>query len=60
MKIDDPRERYVLLRYKIEGYSACEVAAAIASTEGNVYTLCSRAIGKLRKLLDADGGNADE
>ena len=57
MMLDDSRERFVLIEYKIRGYSPGEVAAALSTTEGNVYTICSRAQKKLRAMLSKGGSS---
>lgn len=57
MMLDDSRERFVLIEYKIRGYSPDEVAAALGTTEGNVYTICSRAQKKLRAILLKGGSS---
>lgn len=49
--LENPAERAVLLLYKIEGRSVHEVAQAMNTTVGNVYTRCSRALTKLESLL---------
>lgn len=50
-QLKKPRERLVLIKYKIEGYSVEEVASALKTSPANVYTLCNRAIQNLRALL---------
>lgn len=57
MMLDDSRERFVLIEYKIRGYSPDEVAAALGTTEGNVYTICSRAQKKLSAILLKGGSS---
>ncbi|GAB6907314.1 hypothetical protein DESC_90006 [Desulfosarcina cetonica] len=55
MALEDSRERFVLIEYKIKGYSPKEVAAILGTTEGNVYTICSRAQKKVHNLLVSEG-----
>jgi len=43
-------ERQVIRLYKLEGKSVSDVADALKMSEANVYTICSRAIKKLRTL----------
>lgn len=45
-----PIERQVIRLYKMEGKSVSDVADALKMSQANVYTVCSRAIKKLRTL----------
>ncbi len=51
-RLKKPKERLVLMKYKIEGYSTEEVAVLLKTSPANVYTLCNRAIHNLRELLE--------
>ncbi len=53
--MDNPRERLVIQLYKLEGYSAQEVANLLQTTPGNVYTLCNRAMASLRIMMQEGG-----
>lgn len=57
MMLDDSRERFILMEYKIKGYTPAEVAAALGTTEGNIYTICCRAQKKLRSMLTDNGSH---
>lgn len=50
-KLTDKREQLVLL-LTIQGYEAKEIAQRLNTTVNNVYVIKSRAIEKLRKLLN--------
>ncbi len=50
-----PREIAVLRLYKLEKRSVEEVAEILNITVANVYSICSRAIGRLRKILREEG-----
>ena len=50
-KLENPMERLVLMFYKIEGFSASEVATELNLSEANVYTICHRAIKRLRAMV---------
>jgi RNA polymerase sigma factor (sigma-70 family) len=59
MILDDSRDRFVLIEYKLKGREPGEVAAALGTTEGNVYTICNRAQKKLRAILSKGERNHD-
>lgn len=64
MALENPKERLVLLEYKIRGRSPSEVAKMLTAhttsegTIGNVYKICSRGIKNLRCLLEKGGNYA--
>lgn len=51
MAMPNPIERQVILQYKIEGQDVSDVAKTLRTSNGNVYTICSRAGKSLRELL---------
>lgn len=58
MALDNPSDRLALMLYKIEGREVEEVARIMETTPGNIYTRCSRALRRLRVLLDGEGSHA--
>jgi RNA polymerase sigma factor (sigma-70 family) len=55
MALTNPRERQVLILYKLGGYGVDEVSRLLAISPSNVYTLCSRAIAHLKSILEERG-----
>jgi DNA-directed RNA polymerase specialized sigma subunit len=47
-KLKNPKERLVLILYKIRDYSVTKMAKILKTTEANIYTICTRAIINLR------------
>lgn len=58
MALKNPVERLVLIAYKLEERSVVEIADLLKITPGHVYTHCSRALAKLRTLLEAGSNHA--
>jgi RNA polymerase sigma factor (sigma-70 family) len=50
-----PRERAAVVLREIEGISTAEVAAALGSSEGTVRSQVSKALTRLRVLLNKEG-----
>ncbi len=55
MALEREEDRRVLLLYKIQGRSAEEVAGLLGVSTACVYTRCTRALARLRVLLNEDG-----
>ena len=51
-----PRDRAMLLMWQ-EGFSHREIAAAVDTTEKSVGTMIARALDRLARRLDLDGGD---
>jgi|GEM_PF-1898200 len=58
LSLENPADRELLLRYKIEGVSTEEMAQHLGISPANVYTRCSRAIKMLRDRVEKGGGHA--
>lgn len=56
MSLENPVDRELLLRYKVEGRSTEEVAQHLGISPANVYTRCSRAIRMLRDRVEKGDG----
>ena len=54
MSLENSADRLALTLYKIEGRDVAEVARIMETTTGNIYTRCSRALGRLRTLLNGE------
>lgn len=60
LNILDPRERQVITLRVISELGTREVAAALGLTRTNVRVIQSRALGKLRRYLENNGGYLDK
>ncbi|HOH30066.1 MAG TPA: RNA polymerase sigma factor [Candidatus Hydrogenedentes bacterium] len=58
MALENPCDRELLLLYKLQGWSAEEVAARLNISTANVYTRCNRALKQLRTLLEEGSRHA--
>lgn len=56
MALEREEDRQVLLLYKIQGRSAEEAAGMLGVSVACVYTRCTRALARLRALLNEEGG----
>lgn len=58
MALENPRDRELLLLYKLQDRSADEVAARLGISTANVYTRCNRALKQLRAVLEEGSRHA--
>ena len=55
MELENPREKEILLLYKLDGNNAEEVSELMGISPANVYTICNRAMGHLKAALESRG-----
>lgn len=58
MQLEHPQDREILILYKLNENSVEEVGTRLGISVANTYTRCSRALKRLRTLLEEDGVHA--